>query len=36
MNGIDVATAMNDYLESAIIACKLNLLPNFRPLARLD
>ncbi|KXN70488.1 Di-copper centre-containing protein [Conidiobolus coronatus NRRL 28638] len=35
MNGLDVATAMNDYLESAIIACKLNLIPNFRPLAEL-
>jgi hypothetical protein len=35
MNNLDPATALEDFLQSAIIACKLNLLPNFKPLAEL-
>jgi hypothetical protein len=35
MNEIDATVALNAYLESAIIACKLNLIPGFKPLASL-
>jgi hypothetical protein len=36
MNNISPAVALENYLQSAIIACKLNLLPNFTPLANLE
>jgi hypothetical protein len=35
MNGIDPSVALTTYLQSAIIACKLNLIPGFKPLASL-
>ncbi|KXN72579.1 Di-copper centre-containing protein [Conidiobolus coronatus NRRL 28638] len=35
MNNISPAVALENYLQSAIIACKLNLLPNYKPLVNL-
>ncbi|KXN72575.1 Di-copper centre-containing protein [Conidiobolus coronatus NRRL 28638] len=35
MNGIDPSVALTTYLQSAIIACKLNLIPGFKPLVSL-
>jgi hypothetical protein len=36
MNGIDATVALNTYLQTAIMTCKLNLLPGFKPLAPLN
>ncbi|KXN72573.1 Di-copper centre-containing protein [Conidiobolus coronatus NRRL 28638] len=35
MNGISADTARRCYLQSAIIACKINLLPDYKPIASL-